>query len=259
MSTHQTPWRLAWITGAGTGIGRSTALLLACKGCDVVISGRRMEKLEEVAEEARVQGCEGQIWPLAMDVTGSGAYDKALAEIRQRWAMPDLVILNAGNHIPMPVDQLNLDSCRTLMEINYFAMMAGIEAVLPLMRARGSGQIACTASLAGYRGLPTAAAYGASKAALINACEALHVELLDSGVRLHVINPGFVETPLTQRNTFAMPQLISSEKAAEAILAGLMSNRFEIRFPRLFATTMALMSLLPDWLYFRLVKRGTGL
>ncbi len=259
MSKTKLPWRRVWITGAGTGIGRSTVLLLARRGCDVVITGRRMNILESVAEEARAQGYDGRIWPLSMDVTEPGAYERAVADIQQHWDLPDLVILNAGNHIEMPLDQLNLDSCRSLMEINYFAVMAGLETVLPLMRARGSGQVACTASLAGYRGLPTAAAYGASKAALINACEALQVELAGSGVRLQVINPGFVKTPLTDRNTFAMPQLISPENAAEAIVKGLQSSRFEIRFPRLFATSMALLSFLPDWLYFRLVKRGTGL
>ncbi len=112
--------------------------------------------------------------------------------------------------------------------------------------------------LAAYRGLPTAAAYGASKAALVNACEALQVELSGTGVRLQVINPGFVKTPLTDRNAFAMPQLITSEEAAAALIKGLHSWRFEVRPPRGFAWMLALLRRLPYRLYFRWVQKGTG-
>ncbi|MBP0048892.1 SDR family NAD(P)-dependent oxidoreductase [Marinobacterium sp. AK62] len=252
------PWRLAWITGAGTGIGRATALALAERGCDVLVSGRRYEPLNEVVQTAVESGLEGRIRPLVLDVTRPGAYRQALDTIEREWTLPDLVILNAGTHHAMTLDEFSVKPCRDLMEVNYFAVMSGLEVLVPAMRRRGRGQIACTASLAGYRGLPTAAAYGASKAALINACEALQVELQGTGVRLQVINPGFVKTPLTDRNRFEMPQLISAEEAARALLKGLTSNRFEIRFPRLFALFMASLKLLPDNLYFRLIKRGTG-
>ncbi|GAA0788709.1 SDR family NAD(P)-dependent oxidoreductase [Marinobacterium sediminicola] len=258
MSSVMPRFPLVWITGAGTGIGRATALSLAAKGSDVIVSGRRADVLEEVSAQAVGDCLEGRILPLVMDVTQPGAYQQALEHIEQQWKLPDLVILNAGNHQPMPLASLNLDTCRTLMEVNYFAVMAGLEVLLPRMKARGSGQIACTASLASYRGLPTAAAYGASKAALVNACEALQVELQGSGVRLQVINPGFVKTPLTDRNTFAMPQLISPEEAAEALVRGLHSSGFEIRFPRGFAWTLALLRRLPYRIYFKWVKKGTG-
>ncbi|MBR9829337.1 MAG: SDR family NAD(P)-dependent oxidoreductase [Oceanospirillales bacterium] len=259
MNTALPRWPLVWITGAGSGIGRATALRLAAEGSDVIVSGRRFEPLQALQREARGHDLYGRILPLPMDVTASGAYAQALERIEAEWKLPDLVLLNAGDHQPMPLAELNQDTCRKLMEINYFAVIAGLEAILPRMRLRGSGQIACTASLAGYRGLPTAAAYGASKAALINACEALQVELQGSGVRLQVINPGFVKTPLTDQNPFEMPQLISAEDAARQLVAGLHSRRFEIRFPKAFARTLALLRLLPDGLYFRWVKKGTGL
>lgn len=252
-------WPLVWITGAGTGIGRATALRLAEQGSDVVISGRRLEVLQQVADDAKSAGYIGRILPLVMDVTQPGANRQALDRIEAQWRLPDLVIFNAGNHQPMPLGQLSVETCRGLMEINFLAVMAGLEAVIPRMQARGQGQIACVASLAGYRGLPTAAAYGASKAALINACEALAVELQGSGVQLQVVNPGFVRTPLTDLNEFEMPQLISPEEAAYQLVKGLGSRRFEIRFPHGFARTLALLRMLPYWLYFKLIKRGTGL
>lgn len=251
-------WPLVWITGAGTGIGRATALRLAEQGSDVVISGRRLEVLQQVADDAKAVGCMGRILPLELDVTRPDANRKALDHIEAQWRLPDLVIFNAGNHRPMPLDQLSVDTCRELMQINFLAVMAGLEAVIPRMRARGQGQIACVASLAGYRGLPTAAAYGASKAALINACEALAVELQGSGVKLQVVNPGFVRTPLTDLNEFAMPQLITPAEAAYQLVKGLNSRRFEIRFPKAFARTLALLRLLPYGLYFKLIKRSTG-
>lgn len=258
MNIHMPRWPLVWITGGGSGIGRATALRLAAEGSDVIVSGRRLEALISVQDEAQQRRLDGRILPKVLDVTDAAAFSRTLDEIESEWKLPDLVILNAGDHQPMALDELSTDTCRRLMEINYFAVMAGLEALLPRMRRRGWGQIACTASLASYRGLPTAAAYGGSKAALVNACEALQVELQGSGVRLQVINPGFVKTPLTDRNAFEMPQLISPEEAADALVKGLHSRRFEIRFPRGFAWTLALLRHLPYGLYFRWVKRGTG-
>jgi short-subunit dehydrogenase len=251
-------WPLVWITGAGTGIGRATALRLAEQGSDVVISGRRREILQQVADDAKKAGYIGRILPLEMDVTQPGANQRALDWIEAQWRLPDLVVFNAGNHTPMTLDELSVETCRSLMDINFLAVMAGLEAVLPRMRKRGHGQVACVASLASYRGLPTAAAYGASKAALVNACEALAVELQGSGVQLQVVNPGFVRTPLTDQNPFDMPQLISPEEAAYQLVKGLGSRRFEIRFPSAFARTLALLRMLPYGLYFKLIKRSTG-
>jgi NADP-dependent 3-hydroxy acid dehydrogenase YdfG len=154
-------WPLVWITGAGTGIGRATALRLAEQGSDVVISGRRREILQQVADDARKAGYIGRILPLEMDVTQPGANLRALDWIEAQWRLPDLVVFNAGNHTPMTLDELSVETCRSLMDINFLAVMAGLEAVLPRMRKRGHGQVACVASLASYRGLPTAAAYGA--------------------------------------------------------------------------------------------------
>lgn len=134
-------------------------------------------------------------------------------------------------------------------------MAHGLEAVLPRLIARKSGRVMIVASMAGYRGLPTAAAYGASKAALINMAEALRPELIGKGVVLQLINPGFVKTPLTAKNTFEMPFLISAEEAADAILCGMRGNRFEIAFPTTFTWLMKLMRIIPDCIYFHITRR----
>ena len=134
----------------------------------------------------------------------------------------------------------------------------GLAQIIPRLIERKRGHIAVVASLAGYRGLPTAAAYGATKAGLINMCEALKPELERHGVRLTLINPGFVETPLTDRNEFPMPYLMPVEKAADRIMRGLRSDDFEVTFPWRFATVMKLLRLLPDRLFFLLTRRMIG-
>ncbi|HNB29106.1 MAG TPA: SDR family NAD(P)-dependent oxidoreductase, partial [Alphaproteobacteria bacterium] len=160
-----------------------------------------------------------------------------------------------GTHKPMPAGQFSAATLRALMEINLFGVAHGLEALLPRMIARGRGRVALVASLAGYSGLPSAAAYGASKAALINLAEAMRPELRANGVVLQVINPGFVRTPLTAKNDFPMPFLIDAADAAEAIRRGLMSDRFEIAFPWLFARLMKLLRALPYRLFFLLTQR----
>ena len=144
------------------------------------------------------------------------------------------------------------------MRLNYFGVLYGMEAVLPGMLARGRGHIAGMASLAGYRAVPTAAAYGASKAALIHALESLRFDLDPKGIRVTVINPGFVRTPLTERNRFRMPFLMDVERAAAIIVSGLERDRKEIHFPRVFSTILKLARVLPFPVYERLIKRATA-
>lgn len=251
--------QLIWITGAGTGIGRATALALAEQGHRVVISGRRLEALEAVVASGRDAGLAGTLIPLPLDVTDLHAIDTALETLVSREGLPDTVMLCAGNHEPMPVAQFRLDTCRQLMEVNYFGIMNLLDRLLPKMRARGRGTLVLVASVAGYRGLPTAAAYGGSKAAVINAAEALAAELRGSGIDLKLVNPGFVRTPLTDRNDFEMPFLVEPEEAAAAILRGLRKPGFEIAFPTRFVLMMKLLRLLPYRLYFSVIRRKTGL
>lgn len=244
---------LLWLTGASAGIGRALALRLARDGWRVAASARRAEEL--AALQAAASGLPGEIRPYPLDVTDGAAVATCVAAIERDMGPIDLAVLNAGTHKPMPAEHFSTATLRALMEINLFGVAHGLEALLPRMIARGRGRVALVASLAGYSGLPSAAAYGASKAALINMAEAMRPELLAKGVVLQVINPGFVKTPLTDRNDFPMPFLIDAEEAAAAIGRGLKSDRFEIAFPWLFARLMKLLRALPYRLFFPLTQR----
>lgn len=244
-----------WITGGGTGIGRELALSYARRGAHVWISGRREGVLIDVVSQA--QGLAGCVKALVLDVTDSAQCASAWQLLLEQSGGIDRVILNAGDHREMPAAEFNQATIEYLMNVNYFGVTRLIEQALPYLRQHG-GQLAVVASLAGYRGLPLAAAYGASKAALINLTEALRVELQESAVDLRLINPGFVKTPLTDQNQFEMPSLIDADQAAERIIKGLDGSSFEIRFPTLFAATLRLLALIPYRLYFKLIKKITS-
>jgi len=243
--------KLAWITGGGSGIGRALALCLAEQGWRVVISGRRLAALEAVAAD------NAQIIPKVLDVTDAPATQQFFADLTQTMGVPDLVVLNAGDYKPMSIDEFDLELIRHLNAVNYLGVMHGLAACLPAMRERGAGQILLMASVAGYRGLPNAAAYGATKAALINFAESLYPLLKHEGVLLRVVNPGFVKTPLTAQNRFAMPALMEPEAAAQRIVAQLSRDNFEIVFPRRFAFALKLLRCLPYRWYFWLITKVT--
>lgn len=246
----------AWITGASQGIGWALTSKLAARGVHVAASARGGAALEARASESA--DLPGTVTPYPLDVTDPDTVSVALARLFEARGVPDLVVLNAGTHRPTPAAGFRARDLRELLELNVLGVANCLQEIMPAMLARGRGQIAVVASLAGYRGLPTAASYGATKAALINMCEALRLDLHGSGVTLQVVNPGFVKTPLTDRNAFPMPFLISAEEAADAILDGLHRRRFEIRFPTRFALVMSLLRHLPYSLYLPMVRRATG-
>jgi NAD(P)-dependent dehydrogenase (short-subunit alcohol dehydrogenase family) len=243
--------RVAWITGAGKGIGRALAQRLVADGWTVAASARTEADLDSLAAACPP----GTVVPFALDVTNALATARTLDAIVERLGLPDLAVLNAGTHKPMPAETFSAQTLRTLVEVNLMGTANCLEVLIPSFIARKAGHIAVVGSVAGYRGLPTAAAYGATKAGVINMCEALKPELARHGVKLSLINPGFVETPLTDRNDFDMPFLIPAEKAADYIARGLGSDRFETAFPRRFAFIMKLLRILPDRLFFALTKR----
>lgn len=249
--------QIAWITGASSGIGKELALALARQGWRVAMSSRSADKLDAVIEQADA-GLRDKLVSYPVDVTDSGAVQDLARRIDQELGPIGLCIFNAGDYEPMPLAYFDVALFRRLMEVNYLGVIDGIAAVMPLMFARRAGQILITASVAGYRGLPLAAPYGASKAALINMAESLRTEFAERGVQLRVINPGFVKTPLTAKNTFSMPVLITPEEAAAAVLRELDGDHFEITFPKTFTYLLKLLRCLPYRVYFPIIKRMTS-
>lgn len=242
-----------WIVGASYGIGAALALRLARDGRRVIASARSTDKLALVAAQAEA----GRVVPWPLDVTDRAAVRAAVPAIEAAHGPLAIAVLNAGTHQPVSAAEFTAEGLRRIVELNLFGVANALEAIMPAMISRGSGRIAVVASVAGYRGLPTAAYYGASKAAVINMVESLKFDLDRAGVTLQLVDPGFVETPLTAKNEFAMPFLISAEEAAERIARGLRGRSFEIAFPRRFVALMKLLRLLPYALYFPLVARGT--
>ena len=243
--------RIAWVTGAGKGIGRQLALRLAEEGWIVAASSRTeadLKDLEAACPSHLIRG-----FPL--DVTQAADTEEVVQQIETALGPLDLVVLNAGTHLPTPASEFSTSIFRRLVDTNLMGTVHGLSTIIPPMIARKSGRILVVASLAGYRGLPTAAAYGATKAALINMCEALRPELGKKGVVLQLINPGFVKTPLTDKNKFSMPYLMPVEAAVEAIMRGLRSEKFEIAFPGRFAFLMKVLRCLPDPIFFALTTR----
>jgi NADP-dependent 3-hydroxy acid dehydrogenase YdfG len=240
-----------WLTGASSGIGEALVPELVARGARVAISARRGEALAAIA--ARAPG--GEVVALPVDVTDRSAVAEAAARLESLWGGIDLAIFNAGTHQPVSGTALDPDDFVRLMQVNYLSVIYGMHAVLPGMLTRGRGHIAGVASLAGYRALPTAAAYGASKAALILALDALRFDLAPRGIDVTVINPGFVRTPLTDRNTFHMPMRIDADAAARLIARGLERRAREIHFPARFSWLMKTLRVLPYPVYQALVAR----
>lgn len=245
--------KVVWITGASSGLGRALAARMAAEGWIVAASARSLDALQSLADESG-----GRIAPFPLDVTDSAAVAAVVAAIEDRLGPVAVAVLNAGTHVPMGLDDFSAATARDLMTVNYMGVVHGLEAILPRFKARGGGRVAVSASVAGYRGLPTAAAYGPSKAALINLCESLYLECRRAGIVLQAINPGFVDTPLTARNPFPMPDMIGAAQAADYIYRGLHDDCFEIAFPPRFIAALKLARMLPYRLYFALTRKITG-
>ena len=247
------PQDLVWITGASSGLGRALALKMAAEGWRVAASARNQDQLQAVA--ALASAFPGRIEAFPLDVTDRTAVQVTVGRIVEDLGPPDVVVLNAGTHKPTPVAKLAAEDFRLLVELNLMGTLHCLEAILPSLRQRRAGKIAIVASLAGYVGLPLAGAYGMTKAGLINLAEALQPELRAEGVALQIVNPGFVRTPLTDRNPFHMPFLMEVEAAADAFYRGLQSGGFEIVFPRRFAYLLKLLRTLPYPLALAITRR----
>ncbi len=245
-------WRgkTIWLVGASTGIGRAAASLLHARGARVIVSARSADALNQfVAEHTGA-------YALPLDVTDRAAVRSAMERIAAEGALDGMVYC-AGHYNAMDADAIDLDDMLRHVDINYVGALNLVDAVLPSMLRAAQRQpfISLVGSVAGYGGLPRSLAYGPTKAALINLAQTLYLGLRDKGVGVSIINPGFVETPLTSQNTFHMPALLTPEQAACHIVAGWERGAFEIHFPKRFTLGLKLMALLPYWLYFKLIGR----
>lgn len=243
------PWKTAWVTGASTGIGREVAVQLARRGVRVVASARSADKLEVLARE------QTGIHAVAVDVTNPAKVAAAFKQAEAEIGPIDLAILNAGVWHPMKATEYDAKQAVQSMEVNYFGIAYALEPIIPAMIRRGSGHIALVASVAGYRGLPMAAGYAPSKAAVINLAEVLRLELARHNITVSLVNPGFVETPMTAVNTFPMPFILKPEDAAGRIIRGLVRRQFEIAFPWQLVAILKTLRVLPNWLYLRIASR----
>ncbi len=237
----------AWLIGASSGMGLELGRLLVAHGWKVTLSAR---------DEHRLRGAAAEIGaaPLRLDVTDRDLVDDCARRVFSGLA-PQLVLVNAGDYQPMPLDAFDVDLFEHLNRVNYLGAVYVLGAVLPLMRAAGGGQILLNASAAGYRGLPTGAPYSAPKAATIHLAEALRPEAARWGIRLRLINPGFVDSRLTAKNNFKMPGLLSARDAAWRIYQALDKRGFEISFPRRLVWPLKLLRCLPYALFFWIIRR----
>ncbi len=241
--------RVAWVTGAGSGIGRGLTLRLARDGWMVAASARSTSDLDSLAAES------DRIRAYPMDVTDTDAVAVGVQRIEATLGPIGLAVLNAGTYVPVSAKGFSAEKFGVNFTVNVQGTANCLEAVMAPMIARRAGHIAVVSSLTGYVGLPTASAYGATKAALINMCEALEPELEAEGVKMTVITPGFVDTPLTRKNDFPMPFLISTEDAVERIVKGLDAGKFEIAFPLRMSLAIRLLAALPHGLRLMATRR----
>jgi len=251
LNTPITNWsdQKIWIVGASSGIGAALAQQLLQQGANVALSARRAELLSEVA------GTTSSAHVVAFDAFDEAAWQTAYQQVRTQLGGLDLLLFCAADYRSERIWDVNAaTACRTF-EINVGSMYKAIATILPAMLAKGSGGIGLIASVAGYMGLPNASVYGPTKAALINLAEILYGDLHPRGINVYLINPGFVDTPLTRKNTFQMPALQTPQQAAMAITRGLSKGQFEIHFPYRFTLILKLVQLLPYRLRFLLLKR----
>ena len=245
-------WRgkTVWVVGASSGIGQATAAQLYGLGARVVVSARKVQSLD-----AFVQAHPGS-QALALDVTDAVAVGAAAAQLLALGPL-DCVMYCAGHYTAMRADAMDVPDMRRHFEVNHFGALYVLDAVLPALIQRGSGHISLVGSVAGFRGLPQSLAYGPTKAALINLAETLYLDLHPKGLGVSIINPGFVQTPLTAANDFTMPALLTPEQAASAIVKGWAQGAFEIHFPKRFTLWMKALRVLPNRWFFALAKRVT--
>ena len=257
LNSKITDWsnKRVWIVGASTGIGAALAEKLVARHAKVALSARSEDKLNALV--AKFTPTSAMALPL--DITQVETIRAAEEKLVGAWGGYDLVIFMAGDYAAMRAWELDLAVAKKMLATNWEGFLNGLSVAIPRLLAAKSGGIALVSSVAGYRGLPKSLVYGPTKAAIINLAETLYLDLKDKGLDIYLICPGFVKTPMTDKNDFDMPYLIAPEEAADAIINGFNKGEFEIHFPKTFTRMLKALQQLPYSLYFPAVKRSTKL
>jgi NADP-dependent 3-hydroxy acid dehydrogenase YdfG len=229
--------------GASEGLGRALALKLSKTGCEVIVSARSAERLEALVAELP-----GRARAVACDVADAESVRRAAEEAGE----VDGMVYLAGLYWPMKATEWDADKVATMVDVNLTGAARVIGAVLPGMLERKAGHIVLTGSLSGFRGLPGAIGYGATKAGIMSLGETMRIDLKGTGVTVQNANPGFIKTRLTDKNEFRMPFLMEPEEAAEHMMGLMRSDRFSSSFPFAFGAWFRFSQFLPDWLYYRI-------
>jgi NAD(P)-dependent dehydrogenase (short-subunit alcohol dehydrogenase family) len=247
---------VAWITGASTGIGRQLGLDLAREGYVVAATARHQEDLDTLAQDA--SGASGRVVPFLCDVTDESRMEATVARIERELGPIVLAVFNAGTYSPTHGERLETHNFVATFNINVLGVIYGLVPVADRMRDRGFGQIAVVGSVTSYFGLPSAAAYGGTKAAINSIAQSLRYDFEKLNIRIQVVNPGFVATPLTAKNRFKMPALMKVEDAAQRMASAFRTGGFETTFPRRLTWPMKLLRMLPQDVIHRVIRRATG-
>ena len=240
-----------WITGASSGIGKALAIKFANEGWQVAASARRENLLQDLNKN------NSNIFAFPLDVKDENKTKNIFQNIVQKFQTIDICVFCTGIHDPDSEKKLSSEKIREIMETNFFGTLNCIMAVNKFFREKQKGHISIVSSVAGYRGLPAASGYCASKAALTSLAESLYFDFKRYNVRISLISPGFIKTPMTDKNKFPMPMIKSTEFAANKMFNGLTKkNVFEIHFPFAFTIIMKFLKIMPNWLYFLIVSKG---
>ena len=238
-----------WITGASSGIGKAVAEKFAAEGWKVAVSARRKELLQDMAKDQNISS-----FPL--DVTDRSQINSVFQNILKEFGNIDVCLFSSGTYEPKDEQNIDPDKIKNVINVNFLGVIDCVKAVEEYFKNKKTGHISIVSSIAGYRGLPNSSGYGPSKAALTNFCESIYFDFKKFGVRVSVISPGFIKTPLTDKNEFPMPFLKTVDYAANQIFNGLVkSNAFEIHFPKGLTLTLKFLRILPYKLYLFLVDK----
>jgi len=241
-----------WITGGSTGIGKALAIKFASKGWNVAVSARREELLNELSNQYE------NISAFPLDVTDKQKCAEVFDQIKKKYEDIDICFFSTGTWNPKKEKEIDVEQIEEVFKINFFGTVNTIKAVEQYFRDRKKGTITIVSSIAGYRGLPNSTGYGPSKSALNNLAESLYFDFKRFGVRVCLVSPGFIKTPMTDKNDFKMPFIKTTDYAANKIYDGLINkNVFEIHFPKSLTIMLKILSFLPSKLYFSLVGQMT--